>query len=119
MQKPDTNCLRCGKPCRTGTPAPESQAIMEASKGYCTDCMVTRFLLGIESVRNMVEGTPASGRDLVAARRGLGPQAFRLPHIQQAMNTILNWTQLSGTRVDWEQVIEKWNLPWPKTLMAL
>ena len=62
-------CLRCGRVCRLGTPDPKARAIRQASAGFCPNCMITKFLLSIEPIRDLIEGTPARAATL--SRRGL------------------------------------------------
>lgn len=111
-----TNCLRCNLPCQTGTPDPKARAIRKSdTTGLCADCMITKFMLSIDPIRNIIEGTPARG-DVVAARPGKGPQILLAEHIQKGFIAILGHTQLREDEIKWARVIDNWNLPWPRGL---
>ena len=112
------NCLRCGTPCKPGTPDHTKRAILQAAVGFCPSCMITKFLLGIEVLRDTIEGTPARG-DLVAARPGLGPEIFlnadwREKTLRPVMRGLLAHTQMPEDCINWIEVIGNWGLPWPK-----
>jgi hypothetical protein len=114
-----SNCLRCGTPCRLGTPDPKARAIVQASKaGFCPNCMITRFFLGIEVLRDTIEGTPARG-NLVATRPGLGPEIFlnakwREKTLRPVMRGLLSHTQMPEDSINWIEVVGNWGMPWPK-----
>lgn len=114
-----SNCLRCGTPCRLGKPDPKARAIVRADKaGFCPNCMITRFFLGIEVLRDIIEGTPARG-DLVAARPGLGPEIFlnaewREKTLRPVMCGLLAHTQMPEDCINWIEVVGNWGMPWPK-----
>ncbi len=114
-----TNCLRCGARCRRGTPDPKARAIQQsATNGFCPNCMITKFLLGIEPIRDLIEGTPARG-NLVAAREGKGPEIFlnspwREQVLRPVLRGVLAHTQLPENAINWIEVVGNWGLPWPK-----
>jgi len=96
------NCRRCGRPLRPGTPDSKARAIRRcAGKGLCPDCVLTLFLVAIEPIRQTLQ---VQG----------GPEALRLPHIQEQMAAVLKFTQLTPAEIDWERVIANWELPWSK-----
>lgn len=113
-----TKCLRCQRPCRTGTPDPKARAIRHSSTtGFCPDCMITKFLLSIEAVRNVIEGTPERG-ELVKSRPGLGPEIFlgdyRTKTLKPILDAILAHTQMREDEINWIEVVGNWGMPWPK-----
>jgi hypothetical protein len=114
--KPTVNCLRCGRVCRPGTPDPKGRAIRQASAGFCPNCMITKFLLSIEPIRDLIEGTPARG-DLVKARPGRGPEILFGPEgvaAKKQIAVVLTHTQMRESEIDWIEVVGNWGLPWPK-----
>lgn len=79
--------------------------------------MVTRFLMGIETVMMTIAGSPQRGdpdEAFVPKRPGKGPQMFLLPHVQKLFVPLLECTQLPADRINWEFVVKNWDLPWPK-----
>jgi len=101
-----SNCLRCRKPCRRGTPDLKKRAILQsATTGFCPNCMITRFLLGIEPIRDTIEG--------------LGPEIFldivwREKVLRPVMQGVLAYTQMPEDAIDWIEVVRNWEMPWPK-----
>lgn len=114
-----TNCLRCGAQCRRGTPDPKARAIVQsATTGFCPNCMITRFFLGIEVLRDSIQGTPERG-DMVPARPGLGPEIFldagwRARALRPLMRDLLAHTQMPEDCINWIEVVGNWGMPWPK-----
>ena len=106
-----TNCLRCGTACQSGTPDPTKRAIRRAATGFCPACMITKFLLSVEPIRGLFEGTahqPAK----------LGPEMFlnqdwRETVLQPLMSGLLAHTQLPADSIDWLEVVSNWGMPWP------
>lgn len=115
-----TNCLRCGTPCRRGTPDPKARAIVQsATAGFCPNCMIERFLLGISVLRDTIEGTPARGGGAVPARAGLGPEIFlnvewREKVLRPVMRGLLAHTQMPEDCINWLEVVGNWGMPWPQ-----
>ena len=110
------NCLRCGRACRPGIADPKARAIVHAREGFCPNCMITKFLLSIESIRDLIEGTPARG-GLVKARDGLGPEILFCPDgaaVRQQIAVVLQATQMRANEIDYIEVVGNWGLPWPK-----
>lgn len=105
-----TNCLRCGRTCQTGTPDPAARAIRHsATDGFCPDCMVTKFLLSIEGIAILINGDThhaAKGPEILLGPEG---QAAR-----SCVASILTHTQMRESEVDWINVVGNWALPWPK-----
>lgn len=112
-------CLRCKVPLRRGTPDPKARSIVQsATTGFCPNCMITRFLIGIGPIRDTIEGTPARG-GIVPAREGKGPEIFlngewREKVLRPVMRGVLAHTQLPEDSIDWIEVVGNWRMPWPK-----
>lgn len=73
--------------------------------------MITLFLLGIEPIRDIIEGSPW--------RKGLGPEIFldaqwREKVLRPVMKSVLSFTQLPEDKIDWIEVVGNWFMPWPK-----
>lgn len=107
-----TNCLRCGTLCRTGTQDPKKRALRQAKEGFCPACMVTKFLLSVEPIRCLFEGTAGQPAKL-------GPEIFLDPHwrekvLRPVMAGVLAHTQLPEDSIDWLAVVSNWAEPWPK-----
>lgn len=103
-----TNCLRCDRVCRTGTPDPKARAIVAAAeRGMCSSCMVQWLLLSVGPVRSMFEtGT-------------LMPEIFlndewRETTLRPLMAGLLSHTQMREDSIHWLDVVMNWNDPWPK-----
>lgn len=111
--------MRCNAKCRIGTPDPTKRAIVAATeKGFCSNCMITHFLLGIEAIRDSIEGSPARG-GVVPAREGLGPEIFlnsqwREKVLRPILKGVLAHTQMPEDSINWIEVVGNWGLPWPK-----
>ena len=114
MSLPKTvHCRRCGAKCQTGTPEKARAIRRSAGEGFCPNCMITFFLLSIEPIRDIIEGTPARG-SLVPARPGKGPEILLAAHIRQGWAHLLSHTQLRPDEINWVEVVGNWYLPWPK-----
>lgn len=106
-----TNCLRCNKELQTGTPDPKARAIrVSATTGFCASCMITKFLLSIEPIRDTIEGTPR--------RPGKGPEVLFsgdfLKTIRPVIAGVLAHTQMPEDQIDWIEVVGNWGMPFPK-----
>ena len=114
-----TNCRRCHRPCQTGTPDPKARAIIAATeRGLCSNCMITWFLLSIEPIANLINGSPARG-GIVAAREGKGPEIFLNPQwresvLRPVLRGVLAHTQMPEDSINWIEVVGNWGLPFPK-----
>ena len=99
------NCVRCHRPCQSGNSTdPEARPFRLAKKGLCPDCVVTHFLLC---------------RDCESLRIGLliiGIEMLRDPAIQKQFAKILKAgrSELPIDEINWDTVIEQWDLPFPK-----
>ena len=102
-----TNCLRCGRVCVTSAPDPAALALVRsATVGLCVDCAVTSFMLGIEVIADLINGS--------RNQAGLGPEALRSASLRECWKSLLALTQVRPEEIDWERVIAQWALPWPK-----
>ena len=116
------NCLRCGRACRPGIADPKARAIVQAREGFCANCMITKFLLSIEAIRDLIEGTPARGSTYpkgfgVPAREGTGPEILFCPGgaaARKQIAVVLQATQMRADEIDYIEVVGNWGLPWPK-----
>lgn len=110
-------CVRCQRPLRSGTPDPKSRGIQQsATTGFCAACMIAKFLLGIEPIRELIEGIPARGGR--PPRPGHGPEVLfggpYLETIRPVIAGVLAHTQLREDQIDWIEVVGNWGLPWPR-----
>lgn len=107
----NTTCLRCHTPCQTGTPDTTKRAIRVAEKaGLCANCMITQFLLSVEPIRAIIEGTPR--------HPGKGPEIFLDAEwsknvLGPVMKSLLAHTQMPEDAIDWIEVVSNWGLPFP------
>lgn len=118
QEPPLCECLRCKVPLRRGTPDSKVRVIVQsATTGFCPNCMVTRFLLGIGPIRDIIGGTPARGG--IPAREGKGQEIFldarwRAIALRPVLRGVLALTQLPEDSIDWIEVVGNWGMPWPK-----
>ena len=100
-------CSRCGARCRVD-PVAGSKAKMlkrgKSTKGLCVNCAVH------DTLRNLY---PAN---LLLASSG--PRCLALPHIQEQFAGILKsaGSDARPGEIDWDIVIENWDLPFPTKL---
>lgn len=101
----NTHCVRCGKPCRPGeNKNPHARPFKRARKGLCENCAVTQFL---------------KCRELEPLTLGLlrnGIEILKEPVIQNQFSKILEagGSELQIEQINWDAVIEKWQMPFPK-----
>ncbi len=98
-------CVRCGKPCQPSeSKHPGARPFRLAEKGLCENCVVTQFLLS-DDVEPLRDGI---------LRNGI--QVLEIPEIQEQFAAMLKvgGSELPAERIDWDVVIEQWNLPFPK-----
>lgn len=83
--------------------------------------MITRFLLGIEAVRDCINGrreVVIDGRVVMRAEPARGPEILfggdYIRVIRPVIADILRHTQLPETSIDWIEVVGNWGMPWPK-----
>ena len=103
-------CVRCGKMCRPAeSNNPNARPFRKAKKGLCENCVVTQFLLC---------------DDLEVLRIGLlrnGIEVLKNPNIQNQFSQILKVgrSELLAENIDWDTVIEQWDLPFPKRSLSV
>ena len=98
-----TSCLRCGQSCGPGeNENPEARPFRRSEKGLCADCVVTQFLIGLEPLRKGLMENEL--------------EVLRDPVIQKQFAEILRVgrSELSADDIDWETVINQWELPFPR-----
>lgn len=102
------NCLRCGTPCRVGTPKAESKPFRQAAeRGLCPNCMVTSFLLSVEPVREKIT---KEGPEILFASDG-----FHHAFVKQFAAVLYAGNcQMNPDEIDWIEVVGNWGLPFPK-----
>lgn len=104
-EKMTKKCVRCGRPCQPGKAEnPKARPFRRAKAGLCPDCAVTHFLLS---------------PDLEALRISLlreGIETLKHPAIQAQFAEILRvgGSEMSPEEIDWDRVVDKWNMPFPK-----
>jgi hypothetical protein len=97
-----TSCLRCGKLCQSRGPGnADARLLRRAESGYCPDCAATEFLLGVDTLREMLDLR--------------GPAVLRKSHYQAQFARILasGHSDAAPGEIDWERVIANWDLPFP------
>jgi len=100
-----TSCVRCGKACKPGESTnPEARPFRRAKKGLCENCVVTHFLLC---------------DDMEAVRVGLlrnGIEVLKNPNIQKQFARMMEvgGSELPMERIDWDTVINQWDMPFPR-----
>ena len=82
-----TNCLRCGKLCRRGTPDMSKQAIRQAHGGEVPAQLQPEIFLDSK---------------------------WRESVLRPVMKTMLAHTQLPEDAIDWINVVSNWGMPFPK-----
>ena len=101
-------CLRCERPCRTGTPDPAARAIRRAAiSGFCPNCMITHFLCSIEGFERPIR---EHGAHILFG--GSNPDFDA--SVKQCIKGILSHTQMREDEIDWIEVVTGWDDPWPK-----
>ena len=105
MKEQALMCIRCGQPCQPGESKDlEARPFRFTKKGLCGNCVVTQFLLSA---------------DMAGIRNGLlrnGIEVLRVKAIQEQFAAILKvgHSELSEEQIDWEAVLNQWDLPFPK-----
>jgi len=54
-------CLRCGRPCKTGSPDPKAAMLRKSTSGFCLDCAVTDWLRNTYPVNLLLGAAPLLG----------------------------------------------------------
>ncbi len=101
------------------------------ARGYCPNCAITEFILGTPSMSQIVSGSMSPkppGMDAALYERMAAderqrasqfPEAFRLPHIQEAFASMLRVGECEAVEeIDWDEVIANWDLPFPRKMVG-
>lgn len=104
MEHATCNCDRCGRKCQTASKQnPDAQPIRKSlvPKGCCVDCAITCFIR---------TGPLAYALGATSPR-----EALSLPHVQQQFDAVFRAGGCSevSEEIDWDRVIENWELPAP------
>lgn len=103
-----TVCKRCGCAARGGDGNPDARMLRRARTGVCVDCGVVLFLQKLSNMH--VAG---------AVDQAL-PDALRLPHVRAQFVRVIAAGRADAQpgEIDWERVIELWDIE-PKTTGVL
>lgn len=100
-------CPRCSQPCRISDREsnPNARPLRLAKtvkNGYCPNCAITHFIQTTET--------------LAAGIARNGAKALLLPHIQKGFEAmfIAGDSDADISEIDWQSVVENWDLPFPK-----
>lgn len=95
----ETTCERCGCAAVGGSGSQDARMMRRAKKGVCANCAAVIFL---KRLSNMHGG--ALGDAL--------PNALRLPHIQLRFASVMRAGKADAKvdEINWERVIEVWNI---------
>lgn len=101
------NCERCGAQCKAG-PLRGSKAKMlrYSNKGLCVNCAVHDWLRNTFPINMQLAK--------------YGPKGLLLPHIQKQFAEIMGigFADAKPDEIDWNQVVENWELPFPHKIKA-
>jgi hypothetical protein len=95
------NCPRCNKKCVAEISGnQQARPLRKSDKGMCLECTATSVFLSL----------PAAGM--------FPKEAMLLPHIQEQFAAVLRVGQADAQayEVDWQRVVENWDLPFPRKL---
>src|SRR4051812_30690884 len=104
------NCDRCGCPCQVADEpsSPEARPIRKArvAKGCCGNCAITQYI----KTGPLMDVIPGGHNSVPGFDIG---QVLRMPHVQQQFAAVFRAGHISdiAAEVDWEQVIDNWDLP--------
>lgn len=99
-------CTRCGKLGQAGPPPnPEGRLMVyaqTAENAMCADCAATAFIKGIDVFMYSIELR--------------GPEILLTPHVQVQFAQVMTSGKADATpqEIDWQRVVENWELPVPK-----
>lgn len=113
---PVTSCARCGVPCALAPPETDREGVAilrglsrRGVPGVCTACNATAFLQDPDYPSSFILG------EMPPEKRAA---CLRLPHFQDQFCAVVNAQHagvgLDPRLVDWERVIQNWDLPHPK-----
>ena len=95
-------CDRCKRPLRVAVRRREDSApfrLAKVPKGECPDCVMTGFLYNTYPINMQIDEA--------------GPELLLKPMIRDAflMSGILDGCDMSVDEIDWQRVVDNWNLP--------
>lgn len=101
------DCGRCKAHCKVDTPKNPKAKMLRRSKepkGLCVNCAVHDWL------RNTYPP------NILLAQSG--PNVLLLPHIQEQFADLMRvgFADAEPDEIDWERIVENWDLPFPKKL---
>jgi len=99
------HCSRCGAPCKLAETTTEDARLLKhatrpETSGYCPDCATAHFLQ-----------TSPMGQLI------RDPQMLLAPHVQQQFARVMKAGNADAQpeEINWQRVVENWNLPFAKT----
>ena len=94
-------CERCHRPLRVDPGRPDAEIFRRAKvpAGVCPDCLVTQFLYNTYPINLQLDET--------------GPELLLKPGIREAFLAcgIMERADLTIDEVNWQRVVDQWNLP--------
>jgi hypothetical protein len=97
------NCQRCGfGPLVGGEGNPDALLLRRAHEGVCASCGITMFIKSMPAMLMVIE------RNGIEMLRDPGMQAHWAPLLAHGH------ADATSGEIDWNRVVENWNLPDPK-----
>lgn len=99
------DCERCGAHCKVAeTRNPEAKMLRHSNTGLCINCAVHDWLRNTYPPNILIAQS--------------GPEILRYPMIQEKFADIMRCGLSDATpdEIDWERVVENWDLPFPTKL---
>ena len=102
----ETVCQRCGRPAKGRDGNPDARIMRHAQEGVCVDCATVIFLQELDNMH----GSKMHGHLLPPGETWA--TALRLPHLQKhfAAVMIAGKADAKADEIDWERVIELWDI---------
>lgn len=99
-------CARCAKSCLIRSPyLPLADnrglpALVPATqpRGLCEECAGHWWIVSVDGLRWAFES---------------GPGVLTFPAVQAELARLLGWMHPALGKLDWAQLLEQWDLPWP------
>lgn len=124
------SCSRCGVPLRVGGgPDPKARLLRLSAtpEGYCLECAVTEWMFLTPPICFLFgKGDAVDPREAEYCRKQgwdkeldgpdspkRGPQVLLLPHVRESVRRLFvaGHAQASEAAINWNKVIENWELP--------
>lgn len=96
-------CARCGDICRSAkSQNPDARVFKHAEKGLCANCVVTQFLLSVETLRLGIEKN--------------GINVLLNPMIQKQFESVMysGGSEMLPDEINWNLIVRRWKDPFPK-----